>query len=58
MAREAAREAGLGTEVRNPFKSIVIRSVELVQACDEALQIIENYSKPEQPAVPNLNDLN
>jgi sulfhydrogenase subunit alpha len=52
MAQEAAREAGLGAEVRNPFKSIIIRSVELVQACDEALQIMENYSKPEQAAVP------
>ena len=52
MAREAAREAGLEGEVRNPFKSIVIRSVELVQACDEALSIIENYRRPEQSAVP------
>jgi sulfhydrogenase subunit alpha len=52
IAREAAREAGLGPEVRNPFKSIIIRSVELLYACDEALNIIENYSRPAQPSVP------
>ena len=37
LAREAAREAGLGAVCRNPFRSIVVRSVELVYACDEAL---------------------
>ncbi len=37
LAQEAAREAGLGPVCRNPFQSIVVRSVELVQACDEAL---------------------
>ena len=50
-AREAAREAGLEPVCRNPFKSIVVRSVELVQACDEALAIIECYEEPDQPAV-------
>ncbi len=38
---EAAREAGLGAVCRNPFQSIVVRAVELVQACDEALAIID-----------------
>jgi coenzyme F420-reducing hydrogenase alpha subunit len=52
IAREAAREAGLGTEVNNPFKSIIIRSVELLYACDEALNIIENYRRPAHPSVP------
>jgi sulfhydrogenase subunit alpha len=51
LAREAAGEAGLGAVVRNPFQSIVVRSVELVQACDEALAIIDAYEQPDAPAV-------
>jgi len=51
VAREAAREAGLGAVVRNPFQSIVVRSVELVQACEEALAIIDAYEEPDAPAV-------
>ncbi len=51
LAQEAAREAGLGTECRNPFQSIIVRSVETVYAFDEALRIIESYQMPDQPAV-------
>jgi coenzyme F420-reducing hydrogenase alpha subunit len=51
-AREAATEAGLGKECRNPFRSIVVRAVETVAACDEAVRIIEEYSEPDRPAVP------
>jgi coenzyme F420-reducing hydrogenase alpha subunit len=36
---------------RNPFKSIVVRAVETVYACDEALRIIEGYERPQAPAV-------
>ncbi len=51
LAQQAARNAGLGQPCRNPFKSIIVRSVEIVYAFDEALRIIEAYEKPEQPAV-------
>jgi sulfhydrogenase subunit alpha len=51
LAREAASDAGLGAVVRNPFQSIVVRSVELVQACEEALAIIGAYEEPDAPAV-------
>ncbi len=51
LAQEAAREAGLGPVCRNPFQSIVVRSVETLYACDEALRIIEEYEMPEAPAV-------
>jgi coenzyme F420-reducing hydrogenase alpha subunit len=51
VAREAAREAGLEHPCCNPFKSIVVRSVEALYACDEALRIIEAYEMPEKPAV-------
>lgn len=51
MARDAATEAGLGKTCINPYRSIVVRSVEVLYACDEALRIIENYREPDQPAV-------
>ncbi|MFH1155551.1 MAG: nickel-dependent hydrogenase large subunit [Pseudomonadota bacterium] len=50
-AREAAREAGLKPPCFNPFKSIVIRSVELVHACDEILLILESLELPDPPAI-------
>ncbi len=50
-AREAAQEAGLGPVCRNPFQSLIVRAVELVQALDEALAIIEGYEEPDAPAV-------
>ena len=43
LAREAARDAGLGDQCRNPFQSIVVRAVELVHATDEALEIIDTW---------------
>jgi coenzyme F420-reducing hydrogenase alpha subunit len=51
LAREAAREARLGEVCRNPFRSILVRGVETVLACDEALRLIEGYEPPENPAV-------
>ncbi len=51
-ARAAAADAGLSPDERNPFRSIVVRSVELVEACDEALRLIDEYEEPDAPAVP------
>ena len=51
LARSAANEAGLGPGERNPFRSIVVRCVELVEAVDEALQLIADYEEPDAPAV-------
>jgi sulfhydrogenase subunit alpha len=47
LAREAAASAGLGGESRDAFRSIVVRGVELVYACDEALRIIDLYEEPD-----------
>jgi coenzyme F420-reducing hydrogenase alpha subunit len=49
--QEAARDAGLGEVCRNPYRSIVVRAVEVLHACDEALRIIEAYQEPDLPAV-------
>ena len=42
-ARQAADAAGLGATCRNPFRSIVVRAVEIVVACEEALRIIDGW---------------
>ena len=51
LAREAAAGAGLVPSERNPFRSIVVRAVELVYATDEALRLIAEYEEPDAPAV-------
>lgn len=53
-AVEAARTAGLGDPYegavcRNPYRSILVRAVEVVYAVDEALRIIGTYQPPEHP---------
>ncbi len=49
--QEAAREAGLGETCGNPFKSIIVRAVETLYACQEALRIIESYEPPSRAAI-------
>jgi coenzyme F420-reducing hydrogenase alpha subunit len=50
-AREAALAAGVGPVCRNPFQSIVVRAVEILYACDEALRLIAAYEPPDSPAI-------
>ncbi|WP_030270890.1 Ni/Fe hydrogenase subunit alpha [Streptomyces sp. NRRL B-24484] len=55
-AAEAARASGLGDPTagvvcRNPYRSIVVRAVEVVHALEEALLIIEGYRPPERAHV-------
>ncbi|MEO1440784.1 MAG: Ni/Fe hydrogenase subunit alpha, partial [Chloroflexota bacterium] len=49
--RDLARELGFEPPLLNPFKSIVVRSLETLYACDEALRIIEQYEVPHHPSV-------
>ncbi|HEY7148227.1 MAG TPA: Ni/Fe hydrogenase subunit alpha [Gaiellaceae bacterium] len=50
LSREVAAEVGLEAPCRDAFRSIVVRSVELVYACDEALRLIDTYEEPDAPA--------
>jgi coenzyme F420-reducing hydrogenase alpha subunit len=50
-ARAAAAEAGLGPRCNNPFKSIIVRGVEVIFAFEEALRLIASYEEPDQPAI-------
>jgi coenzyme F420-reducing hydrogenase alpha subunit len=51
VASAAAREAGLGDSCRNPFRSIVVRAVELVESLTEALRIVEAWVDGADPFV-------
>jgi coenzyme F420-reducing hydrogenase alpha subunit len=62
LARQAAREAGLsdpplapdasrGQVCRNPYRSILVRAVEVLYAVEETLRIIDAYEPPEHPYV-------
>ena len=46
--QKIAESAGLGKTCHNQFKSILVRAVELVYACEEAIRIIEQYEKPKK----------
>ena len=52
QAAAAAERAGLGDVCRNPFKSIIVRSVEIVAACEEALRLVSSYAPFEPASVP------
>ncbi|MFZ5609636.1 MAG: Ni/Fe hydrogenase subunit alpha [Pseudomonadota bacterium] len=47
----AAAEAGLGAICRNPFKSILVRGIEVLYAFEEALRLIDDYEEPAAPFV-------
>jgi coenzyme F420-reducing hydrogenase alpha subunit len=46
-----ARDTGMGPVCKNPFRSIVVRAIEVVYAFEEALRIIAEYEPPAEPAV-------
>ncbi len=51
LDQELAHEVGLGAVVTNPFKSIVVRAVEVLYAVEESLRIIDQYEEPSEPYV-------
>ena len=52
LAAEAARAGGLGSICRNPFRSIIVRAVEVTYACEEALRVIDSWEGAAAPSVP------
>lgn len=52
LAKETARSVGLGSACGNPFQSILVRMVETVYACEEALRLASSYEQPAQSSVP------
>ena len=51
LARQTAREAGLGPACTNPFQSLLVRMVEVVYACEEALRLARAYEEPDRACV-------
>jgi len=51
IAGAAARSAGLQGPCRNPFRSIVVRAVEVAHAFETALDLLDRYEMPDSPAV-------
>ncbi len=51
LAADAARAAGLRGSCRNPFRSIIVRAVEVVCAIEEAIAIIARYQPPPEASV-------
>ena len=54
LAKATAKEAGLKRVCTNPFQSIVVRMIETLYACEEALRIVETYEEPDASCV-NVN---
>jgi sulfhydrogenase subunit alpha len=50
--RALADEVGLEPICGNPFRSILVRALEVVYACDEALRLIAAYEPPARPFIP------
>ncbi len=51
-ARDLAGACRLGPTVTNPYKSILVRMVEVFYACEEALNLIRGYAPPAAAAEP------
>ena len=51
-ARQAAEEVGLLLPLRNPFKGLLARAIELVEACDLAIELAHAYNPTGESHVP------
>ncbi len=51
LAQATARHIGLSAPCTNPFKSLLVRGVEVIQVLGEAIATIEAYSDSTAPAV-------
>ena len=49
IVKDAASAIGFEEICRNPFRSIIIRALEVLYACDEALRIIDAYDSENLP---------
>ncbi|MCB2101726.1 MAG: Ni/Fe hydrogenase subunit alpha [Rhodobacterales bacterium] len=47
LAKATAKECGLGPKVTNPFKSILVRMIETLYACEESLRLVKDYEEPD-----------
>jgi len=50
IVQETIQSIGFEQTCTNPFRSIIVRSLEILYACDEALRIIGEYDAEKKPA--------
>jgi coenzyme F420-reducing hydrogenase alpha subunit len=53
VAANVAAEIGFEVPVNNPYKSLIARSIELVEVCDKAVELIEAYD-PQGPCYSDV----
>lgn len=56
IVQETIKDIRFETVCLNPFRSIVIRALEILYACDEALRIIAAYDWGQRPAAVNVEE--
>jgi len=44
IAKQAAESIGVELPLKNPYKSLIARAIELVEVCDVAIELIESYN--------------
>jgi sulfhydrogenase subunit alpha len=49
VARQAAEDIGVKLPLKNPYKSLIARAIELVEVCDVAIKLIEDYDPKGPP---------
>lgn len=54
IVQEIIRSIGFEPVCDNPFRSIIIRSLEVLYACDEALRILDAYDWEKLPSAVNV----
>ena len=52
IARQAAKDIGLKLPLRNPYKGLIARAIELVHCCDLAIELANTY----QPKGPSYKE--
>ncbi len=47
VVKKEARKVGVEGNCMNPYRSIIVRSLEVLFSCEEALRIIDDYEQPD-----------
>lgn len=51
IAKETVNKIGFEKQCNNPFKSIIVRAIEVIFACEESIRIIDNYQSPGKASI-------
>jgi len=50
-SKQVAQAAGLGAVCQNPFQMLLVRAIETLYACEEALRLAQAYEEPDAASV-------